>query len=148
VPLAGDWSVGDWVHHSRINAACRIIDRQSIWNETVFRVWLPTKDAIIRAREADLAPLASLRPTENEILHTAAAAKLLAPIQSSVVPLPHQLHALNKAMSGERIRYLLADEVGLGKTIEAGLILPRLQRFDPPHGPFPALLTASGDLNR
>jgi hypothetical protein len=157
VPLAGDWSVGDWVHHSRINAACRIIDRQSIWNETVFRVWLPTKDAIIRAREADLAPLASLRPTENEILLTAAAAKLLdalednlllAPIQSSVVPLPHQLHALNKAMSGERIRYLLADEVGLGKTIEAGLILPRLQRFDPPHGPFPALLTASGDLNR
>ena len=45
---------------------------------------------------------------------------LLAPIQSSVVPLPHQLYALNRAISRDRIRYLLADEVGLGKTIEAG----------------------------
>jgi SNF2 family DNA or RNA helicase len=132
----GSYGVGDWCLHTRHTTPCRIIDRQSIWNETVFRVWLPTKDAIIRARESDLAPLASLRPTENEVLHTAAAAKLLdalednlllAPIQSSVVPLPHQLHALNKAMSGERIRYLLADEVGLGKTIEAGLILRELK---------------------
>jgi superfamily II DNA or RNA helicase len=131
-----EWRVGDWCRHTRHTTPCRIIDRQSIWNETVFRVWLPTKDAIIRARASDLAPLASLEPTENAILHTAAAAKLLdalednlllAPIQSSVVPLPHQLHALNKAMSGERIRYLLADEVGLGKTIEAGLILRELK---------------------
>jgi len=136
VSTGQDWSVGDWCRHTRHTTPCRIIDRQSIWNETVFRVWLPTKDAIIRARASDLAPLASLEPTENEILHTAAAAKLLdalednlllAPIQSSVVPLPHQLHALNKAMSGERIRYLLADEVGLGKTIEAGLILRELK---------------------
>ena len=56
----------------------------------------------------DLAPLDSVRPTVEHILHTAAAAKLLdalednlllAPIQSSVVPLPHQLYALNRAMS-------------------------------------------------
>jgi SNF2 family DNA or RNA helicase len=43
------------------------------------------------------------------------------------VPLPHQLYALNRAMSRDRIRYLLADEVGLGKTIEAGLILRELK---------------------
>ena len=52
---------------------------------------------------------------------------LLAPVQSSVVPLPHQLYALNRAMARHRIRYLLADEVGLGKTIEAGLILRELK---------------------
>lgn len=128
--------VGDWCRHARHTTPCRIVDRQAIWGETVFRVWLPTKDAVIRARAADLEPLSSLRPTAQQILHTAAAAKLLdalednlllAPIQSSVVPLPHQLHALNRAMSGERIRYLLADEVGLGKTIEAGLILRELK---------------------
>ena len=40
---------------------------------------------------------------------------------------PHQLHALSRAISGDRIRYLLADEVGLGKTIEAGLIMQELK---------------------
>jgi SNF2 family DNA or RNA helicase len=44
-----------------------------------------------------------------------------------VVPLPHQLYALNRAISRDRIRYLLADEVGLGKTIEAGLVLRELK---------------------
>jgi DNA modification methylase len=81
-------------------------------------------------------PLDSVQPDVEQILHTTAAAKLLdalednlllAPIQSSVVPLPHQLYALNRAMSRDRIRYLLADEVGLGKTIEAGLILRELK---------------------
>ena len=43
------------------------------------------------------------------------------------MPLPHQLYALNRAMIRDRIRYLLADEVGLGKTIEAGLILRELK---------------------
>ncbi len=44
-----------------------------------------------------------------------------------VIPLPHQLHALSRAIAGDRIRYLLADEVGLGKTIEAGLIMRELK---------------------
>jgi len=52
---------------------------------------------------------------------------LLAPIGSNVIPLPHQLKALNKAMSKSQVRYLLADEVGLGKTIEAGLVMRELK---------------------
>lgn len=52
---------------------------------------------------------------------------LLAPIESCVIPLPHQIRALSRAMAGDRVRYLLADEVGLGKTIEAGLILRELK---------------------
>ena len=40
---------------------------------------------------------------------------LLAPLEGGVIPLPHQLLALSKAMAGDRIRYLLADEVGLGR---------------------------------
>ena len=34
---------------------------------------------------------------------------------------------MSRAVSGERVRYLLADEVGLGKTIEAGLIQRELK---------------------
>jgi len=52
---------------------------------------------------------------------------LLAPMTASVVPLPHQIRALSRAISGDRVRYLLADEVGLGKTIEAGLIMRELK---------------------
>jgi superfamily II DNA or RNA helicase len=52
---------------------------------------------------------------------------LLAPIESSVIPLPHQIRALSRAIASDRVRYLLADEVGLGKTIEAGLILRELK---------------------
>lgn len=49
--------------------------------------------------------------------------RLLAPYESSLIPLPHQILVLEKVMQGVQTRFLLADEVGMGKTIEAGLIL-------------------------
>ena len=130
------FAVGDWCWHTRQAAPCRVVDRQEVWGETAYRVWLPARDAVVRARAADVSALAGIQTSVEQILHAAAAAKLLdalednlllAPIQSSVVPLPHQLYALNRALSRDRIRYLLADEVGLGKTIEAGLILRELK---------------------
>ncbi len=39
---------------------------------------------------------------------------------------PHQLHVAERATASDPVRWLLADEVGLGKTIEASLILNRL----------------------
>lgn len=39
---------------------------------------------------------------------------------------PHQLYVAERASRTEPVRWLLADEVGLGKTIEASLILNRL----------------------
>ena len=134
--MSDDFGIGNWCWHTRQASPCRVIDRQDVWGEVAYRVWLPAKNAVVRARAQDLGALTSVRPTVEQVLHTAAAAKLLdalednlllAPIQSSVVPLPHQLYALNRAMSRDRIRYLLADEVGLGKTIEAGLILRELK---------------------
>lgn len=53
--------------------------------------------------------------------------EILTPIESSLLPLPHQFQALARAISSDRVRFLLADEVGLGKTIEAGLILRELK---------------------
>ena len=43
---------------------------------------------------------------------------------------PHQLHVAERATASDPVRWLLADEVGLGKTIEACLILSRLLRAD------------------
>ncbi|HXG69602.1 MAG TPA: hypothetical protein VNJ04_03205, partial [Gemmatimonadaceae bacterium] len=39
---------------------------------------------------------------------------------------PHQLHVAERATLRMPVRWLLADEVGLGKTIEAALIMNRL----------------------
>ena len=39
---------------------------------------------------------------------------------------PHQLHVAERATASDPVRWLLADEVGFGKTIEASLILNRL----------------------
>ncbi|HYU33557.1 MAG TPA: SNF2-related protein [Thermoanaerobaculia bacterium] len=39
---------------------------------------------------------------------------------------PHQLHAAERACHSDPVRWLLADEVGLGKTVEACLIMNRL----------------------
>jgi len=46
---------------------------------------------------------------------------LLAPLEAGVIRFLTSLTPV-RAIAGDRIRYLLADEVGLGKTIEAGLI--------------------------
>ena len=130
------FTVGDWCWFARQGAPCRVIDRLDAWGQLSYRVWLPNKDAVIRAGASELSALSAVVPTVEHVLHATAAAKLqdaleenllLAPIQSSVVPLPHQLYALNRAMSRHRIRYLFADEVGLGKTIEAGLVLRELK---------------------
>jgi SNF2 family DNA or RNA helicase len=59
----------------------------------------------------------------NEIF----AQKMIAPFESNIIPLPHQILALEKVMSGQHLRFLMADEVGMGKTIETGLILKELK---------------------
>jgi len=135
-----------WQYSTIHNSACKVIEEQTLWGQTVFRVWLPNQDAVVRVPHSALRPLSSDVQPEIEagrIAYVAAAAKvaevlegstsatdghvLLAPMESNVIPLPHQIHALSRAISGDRVRYLLADEVGLGKTIEAGLVMRELK---------------------
>ncbi|MCW5556763.1 MAG: DEAD/DEAH box helicase [Verrucomicrobiae bacterium] len=52
--------------------------------------------------------------------------------KSAVQPLPHQAFLLDKVLSAERFGHVLADDVGLGKTIEAGLLITCLIRREPP----------------
>jgi superfamily II DNA or RNA helicase len=127
----------NWYFSPEHGELCRVIETQTLWGETVCRVWLPGKDTVVRLPATRLRPVheASVG-TVDGIAYLAAAARvadaltqdvLLAPIESSVIPLPHQIRALSRAISNDRVRYLLADEVGLGKTIEAGLIMRELK---------------------
>ena len=116
---------------------CRVIVRDELWGEHRIRIWLPSSDVTARVPPSRLRPISEF-PHANPawLSYVTAAARvaevltqdlLLAPIGGSVIPLPHQIHALSRAMSGDRVRYLLADEVGLGKTVEAGLIMRELK---------------------
>ena len=135
-----------WQYSTIHNSVCKVIEEQTLWGQTVCRIWLPNQDVVVRVPRAALRSLsADLQPEieAERIAYVAAAAKvaevlegaastsgghvLLAPMESNVIPLPHQIHALSRVVSGDRVRYLLADEVGLGKTIEAGLIMRELK---------------------
>ncbi|MBN2137802.1 MAG: DEAD/DEAH box helicase family protein, partial [Sedimentisphaerales bacterium] len=116
---------------------CQVIEAQTLWGETICRGWLPGRDSVVRIPASKLKSLESADTgSPDDIAYIAAAARvagalaqdvLLAPIESSVIPLPHQIRALSRVIANDRVRYLLADEVGLGKTIEAGLILRELK---------------------
>lgn len=48
-------------------------------------------------------------------------------LASRVMVKPHQVGVVQRVLSGRRPRFVLADEVGLGKTIEAGMIFSALR---------------------
>ncbi len=131
------YAVGCWAY-SQVHGECvRILDVESVWGHTVYQVWIPRLSAVERVPAESLSPAQPTKATGlDRIAYAVAAARiadaltqdvLLAPLEAGVIPLPHQLYALNRAVTGDRVRYLLADEVGLGKTIEAGLIFRELK---------------------
>src|SRR5258708_17216609 len=129
---------GDWAIETASQLPCQIVDVDDVWGSRAYRVWLPTQLTVRRVAETSLMPF-GMRSADlvcYELTFVSAAARiadamardaLVAPLEGTVTPLPHQLHALARAMSNDRVRYLLADEVGLGKTVEAGLIFRELK---------------------
>ena len=127
-----------WAYHAGTGEAVRVIERHVLWGQAVYEVWGVESQRPLRLAERDLTwdTPASFRSSPHFVPFTAASTRvadalgreeLVSPFSAPVLPLPHQLYAVARAISGERIRYLLADEVGLGKTIEAGLILKELK---------------------
>jgi superfamily II DNA or RNA helicase len=129
---------GDWAIETASQAPCQVVDVEDVWGSRAYRVWLPTQSTVLRVAEPRLVAFEarSVEVVSNELALVTAAARiadvmardeLVAPLEGTVIPLPHQVHALARAMSSDRVRYLLADEVGLGKTVEAGLIFRELK---------------------
>ena len=128
---------GEWFYSSQHRQLCKVLDSESLWGENFYRVWLVDQNTVVRIPEEFLKPLDELEPPNSAaIAYVTAAARiadvlnqdvLLSPLESPVTPLPHQIQVVSRATSSNRVRYLLADEVGLGKTIEAGLILKELK---------------------
>src|SRR5438105_4658144 len=122
------------VDHQQV---CQILEKQDLWGTSAYRVWLPAQDVVVKVPSDRLKALPEGGLLNSAGLSYVAAASrvayaltqdiLLAPMESTVIPLPHQIRALARVVTNDRVRYLLADEVGLGKTIEAGLIMRELK---------------------
>ena len=136
--------VGVWIFSIDHGQRCKVIEAETLWGETTFRVWLPGRDTVVPIPSSRLKPFENTKSgSPDYIAYTAAAVRVadalthdlstaqagivMAPIESSVIPLPHQIRALSRAISNDWVRYLLADEVGLGETIEAGHIMLELK---------------------
>lgn len=102
----------------------RVVDAQSLWP-------VATGDALaekLAAGEVDALDAFSLR---LEALHLAAireADGLGSFLGGRIRLFPHQLYTAERATRADPVRWLLADEVGLGKTVEACLVLDHLLR--------------------
>jgi SNF2 family DNA or RNA helicase len=114
----------------------KIVDISTVWGFVSYKVYNPTTEAVYKLpSEAISAEVKQDDSNEFYLRYVAMLAKIksetsegiLSKLSSGIIPLPHQLHVLNRAVATNSVRYILADEVGLGKTIEAGLIIKELK---------------------
>jgi ATP-dependent helicase HepA len=68
---------------------------------------------------------------KNTVQQRAAYKGFAGAASAAVLPFQHQLDVLSRVTSDPIMRFILADEVGLGKTIEAGLVMRQLLLDDP-----------------
>ena len=127
----------DHAYSLSLGVVVQVLKRHTLWGHEQAKVYAPSLDRALTLPADDLLPLDNAPVPELPLLiaWTAAAriraalsdGALLAPLTANVIPLPHQIAALRRAIATEHPRLLLADEVGLGKTIEAGLIMRELK---------------------
>lgn len=129
-------NTGDFVFDTIEKANVQVLEKIEAWGYVSYRVFNPATGRVYKANEEQLSSSGStMQYDENYLRYVTLLSKIknetaggfLSSLASGIIPLPHQLHVLNRAMETNNIRYILADEVGLGKTIEAGMIIRELK---------------------
>ena len=128
--------IGDFAFDTSTGANVQVLERIEAWGFTSYRVFDPATGTVYKVSEEQLNKEGGTNTYDENYLRyvtllskikNETASGLLSSLASGVIPLPHQLHVLNRAMERNTIRYILADEVGLGKTIEAGMVIRELK---------------------
>lgn len=127
---------GEFAYDTIAGTNVQVLERIEMWGYTSYKVFDSATGQVYKATEEQLNKGGSaVQYDENYLRYVTLLAKIknetaggfLSALSSGIIPLPHQLHVLNRAMETNNIRYILADEVGLGKTIEAGMIIKELK---------------------
>lgn len=131
------FSIGEFVFDTVANAKVQVLEKIEMWGYVSYKVFNSATGKVYKVTEAQLSQASTdvLKYDENYLRYVMLLAKIknetaggfLSSLASGVIPLPHQLHVLDRVMESNNIRYILADEVGLGKTIEAGMVIKELQ---------------------
>lgn len=130
------FNIGEFVFDTIAGANVQIMERIELWGYTSYKVFNPANGSVYKATGEQLKRGGSEAQLDENYLRyvtllskirNETSAGILSALSSGVIPLPHQLHVLERALETRNIRYILADEVGLGKTIEAGMIIKELK---------------------
>ncbi|AUX23319.1 hypothetical protein SOCEGT47_038420 [Sorangium cellulosum] len=126
---------------TRVDLVCLDDDAQGVRLSVLWEIELGAK--VLQPEAEGLGTVASLDPPRRFAAYfhaltwssvTATRADLFqAPFRAGIKLLDHQLTPLKKALELPRANLFIADDVGLGKTIEAGLVMQELalrQRVD------------------
>lgn len=128
--------VGKFAFDMANSVNVQILEKIEAWGYISYRVFNPASGQVYKLSEEQMKEDGGTNTyDENYLRYVTLLSKiknetvggLLSSLASGVIPLPHQLHVLNRAMENNTIRYILADEVGLGKTIEAGMVIKELK---------------------
>jgi superfamily II DNA or RNA helicase len=129
-------NIGDYVFDKVQNERVQILEINEVWGFVSYKVFNVSAGTVYKLSADDIcAEVPEENYNESYLRYVALLSKIknetsagiLSKLSSGIIPLPHQLHVLNRALSNNNVRYILADEVGLGKTIEAGLIIKELK---------------------
>lgn len=118
--------------------AIEIIGTKTVFDQEIAWIRIPEDNQFLQVNTNELEkdsgvysmPQIRFIAIAAKIKDEVARKNILAPYESSLIPLPHQILVLEKVMQSNQNRFMLADEVGMGKTIETGLILKELKIRD------------------
>ena len=122
----------------------KIINKETVFGQNYYEILFQEVDRIIQLTEQDLEVVPDpvnqfkqgntgdldqfyLKTMAHQLETYLSGDHVISSVNFKIKPLPHQILALNFVLNKFKPRCLLADEVGLGKTIEAALIFEELK---------------------